>query len=241
LFHPSFINSSYTLIHMKTLFIPAKSPVEVILPDEAVQQLASLKVGIVTTIQHLHKIHDVKQQLPNSVLAGQVLGCRADAVARLAPQLDVFLYVGSGEFHPVQVALSSNKPVFFWNPYTKTFGPLDMQFVKDYQSRVFKSLNFFYSASNVGVLVTTKRGQNNNMITSPTLANKFSPVQEILARKDGKKYYIFAFDTLSQSELENFSFIDVWVNTACSRIHDDAIPKLVNWVDIKQHEAGNAE
>lgn len=226
---------------MKTLFISAKSPVDLTLPDEAVKKLASLKVGIVTTIQHLHNIHSVKKQLPHSILAGQVLGCRADAAGRLGATLDAFLYVGSGEFHPVQVALSSSKPVFFWNPYTKTFGPLDMQFVKDYQRRVFASLNCFYHANNVGVLVTTKRGQNNNMITSPTLANKFDPVSQILSRTDGKKYYVFVFDTLNAGELENFSFIDVWLNTACSRMHDDGIPNLVNWVDILQHEAGNAK
>ena len=37
----------------------------------------------------------------------------------------------------------------------------------------------------------------------------------------GKKCYIFVFDTLDAREMENFPFIDFWINTACPRIADD--------------------
>ena len=42
-----------------------------------------------------------------------------------------------------------------------------------------------------------------------------------LAKKKDKEYYIFAFDTLNLSDLENFPFIQCWVNTACPRISED--------------------
>jgi len=225
---------------MKTLFLHATSDVDVALPQEVIAKLPQ-HLGLVTTVQHLHKIHQVRKQLPNATMAGQVLGCRADAAARIAQHLDAFLYIGTGEFHPIQVALSTNKPIFLWNPVTKAFGELDKKTIATYKRRVQGAMNKFYHAKNVGVLITTKPGQNNNMITSPTLKEKMTPVQEILARNDGKKYYLFAFDTLSPNELENFPFIDVWMNLACSRIFDDEIKNLVNWQDVKQFEAEHVQ
>jgi len=57
---------------------------------------------------------------------------------------------------------------------------------------------------------------------------------EFSKRKD-KKYYLFAFDTLQANELENFPFIDCWVNTACSRIADEK-SNIVNIDDILEFE-----
>ena len=38
-----------------------------------------------------------------------------------------------------------------------------------------------------------------------------------------KKIYFFVDDTVSLNQLENFNFIDMWINTACPRIAiDDA-------------------
>lgn len=223
---------------MRIAFIHAKSNAEVRLPDDILQGLPN-KIGIVTTVQHLHKIAQVRKQLPNAIMAGQVLGCRADASRLLSKKLDAFLYVGSGEFHPIEVALVSGKPVFCWNPLTQKFGELDPVTIQKYQKRVIGAVNKFYHAKNVGILVSTKRGQNNNMITSPTLRNKLDPVNQILERNDGKKYYLFAFNTLDRNELENYPFIDVWLNLACSRIFDDDMKNLVNWQDIVRHEASH--
>ena len=36
-----------------------------------------------------------------------------------------------------------------------------------------------------------------------------------------KKFYIFAYDTLDIPSLENFPFVQCWVNTACPRIADE--------------------
>ena len=195
------------------------------------------KLAVVTTSQHLHNIGDVRKQLPNAVFAGQVLGCRADTAKNLAPKVDAFLYVGTGEFHPIRIALDSHKPVFVWNPVSKVFGQLSETQIAAYRKRVQASLNHFYHADTIGVLISTKPGQNNNMITSPTLANKMNPVEQILRRTDSKKYYLFASDTLNSADLENFPFIQCWINLACSRIMDDKIKNLVNWQDIREHEA----
>ena len=49
-----------------------------------------------------------------------------------------------------------------------------------------------------------------------------------------KNVFIFMFETLDFNSLENFPFIDVWVNTACPRIMDDweKINKPVVNIDV---------
>jgi len=54
-----------------------------------------------------------------------------------------------------------------------------------------------------------------------------------------KEVYLFISDTVDFSQLENFPFIDCWVNTACSRIMDDMekFPRpLVDLADIEKAE-----
>jgi len=72
------------------------------------------------------------------------------------------------------------------------------------------------AADNVGVLVSTKSGQQ-------YLKNA------LLLKRSKKNIYIFVDNTFNYAEMENFPFIDVWVNTACPRIGDDETPKpLIN-------------
>ena len=61
-------------------------------------------------------------------------------------------------------------------------------------------------------MVTVKPGQYSY--------NKAKEIKKKLEEK-GKKCFIFVFDTLDAREMENFPFIDFWVNTACPRIADD--------------------
>jgi len=53
-------------------------------------------------------------------------------------------------------------------------------------------------------------------------------------QKKGKEVFIFVFDELNAAELENFTFIDFWINTACPRIADD--PDKSKIVDMSELE-----
>jgi len=56
--------------------------------------------------------------------------------------------------------------------------------------------------------------------------------------KQGKKAYIFIDNNLDLRHLENYPFIDSWVNTACPRIGTDDIVNIKQpLINIK--EAGN--
>ncbi|MBW2973037.1 2-(3-amino-3-carboxypropyl)histidine synthase subunit [Candidatus Woesearchaeota archaeon] len=204
---------------MKILHIHARSTADVKLSESAINALPA-KLGVVTTIQHLHKLDEVISQLKEAVKGGQVLGCNVDSAKQIAEKVDAFLFIGSGEFHPIAVALETGKKVFKWNPLTQKLSVVKEEDVERYKKRKKAALVRFLSANKVGILVSTKHGQS--QIEKATA----------LADKKDKEYYIFAFDTLNPSDLENFPFIEVWVNTACPRIADEK-PNIINISDLK--------
>ncbi|MDP7182195.1 MAG: diphthamide synthesis protein [Candidatus Woesearchaeota archaeon] len=226
---------------MKTMFVHAKLDHDVTLSKEALKALKGKKVGLVSNVQHLHKLPEVKKQLPGSVFLGQVLGCRAENAEAKQDKVDCFLYMGTGQFHPIKVAMVTNKPVFIFSPLTKEFRELDYDFVKKYEEQTQGALNRFFHAKNVGILISTKVGQSMGKINRASVDLKMQPVEYLKKRKDDKKYYVFAFDTLSHQELENFNFIDCWINTACSRIRDDENVKVVNIEDIMRYDQRNSK
>ncbi len=210
------------------MFVHAKVDVDLTLPPEEIRKLPK-KVGIVTTVQHLHKINEVKKQFPEGIFAGQVLGCRADTAKIIADKVDAFLFIGTGVFHPIEVA-KTGKPIYCWDPAAKHLSRLDERMLKDYENIKKRNLTKFLHAQKVGILISTKLGQNDNRINAYSEGLKMKKAFELKERKD-KEYYIFAFDTLSINDLENFPFIECWVNTACPRIADEK-KGIVNIDDV---------
>lgn len=222
---------------MKTYFIHATAAEEITLTEEALKQLPK-KIGLVTNAQHIAKLPDIKKQLPNAIMAGQVLGCRADNAQKIAEQVDAFLFIGGGAFHPLFVALKTGKIVYCWNPADKLLSTITQEQIEAHKKDQTRQLNIFYAAQNVGVLVSTKQGQSDNKINAVSTSLKMKQPLLFQKRTD-KKYYLFTFDTLHLDELENFPFIDCWVNTACSRITDEK-NNIVNADDIIEYEKEHA-
>ena len=204
---------------MEILHIEAKSDADLKLGEDDLKKLPK-RVGILTTIQHLHKIKDVEKQIPGSVLGGQVLGCDASSARKINDKVDAFLYVGSGEFHPIEIAVETGKDVYCFNPFTGKMGKIGKEAIEKNEKRKKGAMIKFLSAGKVGILVSAKPGQN-----------RMKDAMKLAEKKD-KEYYLFAFDTLSDMDLENFPFIECWVNTACPRITDSR-KGMVNIDDIK--------
>lgn len=202
---------------MKLFHVHAKSTVDVKLPEDALKKLPK-RLGIVTTIQHLDKIGDVVKQT-KGVLAGQVLGCNASNAEKISNKVDAFLFVGSGEFHPIQVALKTGKKVWLWNPISKNFGLLDEKLIEKYNKLKQGRLAKFLYAKRIGIIVSTKMGQKN-------LVRAYD-----LMKQAGKEYYLFVCDEVNVNEFDNFNFIDFWVNTACPRIEDARIIHIDDLID----------
>lgn len=207
---------------MKVLNLHAEALVDIRLPEKEIKKLPG-KIGLVTTIQHLDKISDVTAQLPGSVIGGQILGCDVSAAEKINNDADAFLFIGSGIFHPIAVALKTKRPVFCWNPFSRELSQVDKKDIENYEKKNRASLVKFLSSDRVGILVSTKPGQYNM-----ELALK-------LKNRGDKEYYIFQFDTLNPLEFENFPFIQCWVNTACPRIADEKV-NIINIADIPDLE-----
>jgi 2-(3-amino-3-carboxypropyl)histidine synthase len=199
---------------MKLLHIPAKSNLEIKIPASELKKLPKSlkKIGLVTTIQHLHALPALEKQIKGARAVGQILGCRVDLAEAAKNKVDAFLFIGTGEFHPIAVALKTQKPVFVFNPVSQKLSKLDAQTVADFKQQRKGALLKFLHAKTVGILVSTKHGQQRFA--------EARKIKQILEKKQNKKCYIFVFDTLDFSQLENFPFIDCWLNTACPRIAD---------------------
>lgn len=221
---------------MKTLFIEARSDIEIKIPKTAISKLPR-NIALFTTTQHIHKIQNIKKQLEkagkevylvkgkHSKHKGQILGCD---VLHLQPNKawQAFFYIGTGEFHPKELMMEQDKPVFVFNPASKKFYKLDKKSVQEIKKRKKGAYLKFLASENIGVLVSVKLGQYN-----------LSQALKLKQRYNNKNFYYLLFDTIDLNELENFPFIECFVNTACPRIaYDDSIrttKPIINIEDIK--------
>ena len=123
---------------------------------------------------------------------------------------DAFLYIGDGLFHPIALKINNKKPVFAFNPFIKKLKEITEDETKKMQQQQKAGLTKFHVSKEIGLLITTKSGQYN-----------LNAAKQLEKKYPDKKYYYFIFDTLDFTQLENFPFIDCYVNTACPRISYD--------------------
>ncbi len=231
----AFINQNAFLEAMKAVFLQTRYTGKMDLSKIELDKLPG-KIGIVTTTQFLGKIEEIKQYLEKNnkeILidklkqrnAGQLLGCDVGAATKIQEGVDAFFYVGSGEFHPLGVALNTNKDVFTFNPVSGVFSKLNENEIQKYKNSKKANYVRFLHADTVGIMVTIKPGQYSYRKALEIKKN---------FEENGKKCYIFVFDTLDSNEINNFPFIDFWINTACPRIADDKDKK--NIVDMAELE-----
>ena len=241
----TFKYAAVCLIAMKIMMVEGryKGKIDLSNLDTA---LLPATIGLVTTVQFLDYINEIKEYLESrekTILVdkikqkyeSQVLGCDVGVAKNANDKVDAFLYIGTGVFHPLGIALNVDKEVFCYDPMHAIMSKIDRSHVERYNLKRKGAYLRFLAADEIGFLVSLKPGQNN-----------FRKAVEWKKKLKGKNCYIFAFDTLDFSQIENFPFIECWVNTACSRILDDydKFPKpLIDLSDIENMEsaAGNVK
>ena len=196
-------------------------------------------IGLATTVQFLDYVDKIKQYLESKGKVifidkmrqkydGQLLGCDVGGADKIKDKVDAFLYIGTGVFHPLGIAINIDKEVFCYDPLNAIMSKIDRQQVEKYNRKRKAAYSKFLEADEIGILVSLKPGQNN-----------FKKAVELEKQLKAKNCYIFAFDTLDFNQVENFPFVKCWVNTACNRILDDyeKFPKpLVDLSDIEKME-----
>ncbi len=166
------------------------------------------------------KINITKAKRTNKSL--QVLGCDCHEDSFKDPIIqnsDLILYVGDGLFHPKALLLSQiNKKnpttLVIFNPIADKVELINSNAIFNQLKKAKRNLKLFINANTIGILVTIKPGQQ-YLQAAKKLKEKLE--------EEGKKAYIFIDDTININDLENYPFIQAWVNTACPRIGTDDI------------------
>jgi len=206
------------------LFIEAYSKIDVMkVVRESLKELENYqKIGLVTTIQHLNVLSDIKKFLVENnrevitkegsgTREGQVLGCNFSAIKDI--DADAFLYVGSGNFHSLGIKLFTEKPVIIADPYMNEVRNID-EFTDRILRIRFAKITRAKEAKKFGIIVSSKKGQFRF-----DLAKKLKN----LINKKGNKAFIIMVDNISPDLLLPYLKLDAFVVTACPRVAiDDA-------------------
>jgi len=205
---------------MERLFIETRYRGELNLPNEVLQKLPK-KLALAMPVQFLDFQNHIKEQLEKAgkevILykshhgkhPGQILGCD---VFKFQEEFDSFFYIGDGKFHPTALLYENEKEVYCYNPFNEgleILTPKDIEFV---HKKKMGQLSKFLVSNVVGLLITSKSGQNKSKLSEELRAK---------LEKKGKEVFVFLADEINFFQLENFNFIESWINTACPRIVQD--------------------
>ena len=220
------VHFAHTPLPIKTdcpvLFIEAHSSADIVAPiNDALDKLDDdvEVIGLVTTTQHIHKLHEmmdliksrgyaVKLDNGHGTSTGQVLGCNFTSIKNL--DVDVIIYVGSGDFHALGVKLFTKKPVILADPFRG-----ESRDIEEFYDRIirvrFARITKAKSAKSYGIIISSKKGQ-----LRFDLALK---LKELII-KHGLEAQILNMDYISPDRLLPFN-LDAFVMTACPRIAID--------------------
>lgn len=206
------------------LFIEAYSKIDVIRAvKKSLKEIKKYKkIGLVTTVQHLNILEDIKSLLiengkdvltkeGSGTREGQVLGCNFSAIKDM--DADAFLYIGSGNFHALGIKLFTQKPVFIADPYMGEVRTID-EFADRILRIRFAKITKAEDAQKWGIIVSSKKGQ-----FRLDLAKKLRN----MVVESGKEAFIIMLDNISPDLLLPYMDLDAFVVTACPRVAiDDA-------------------
>jgi len=204
-------------LHDKVIYIEARMRADV---REAVERAADLlsakRIGVVTTVQHVHRMKDMVEVLGGwgieavvqegggrTRYPGQVLGCNYEAARNM--DVEEYLFVGTGQFHPLGVALATKKRVVAADPVTGNVSVIDtLPMLKRRYGAIARAGN----AERIAVLVSKKPGQKRMDLAREMAA---------LGEEHGKEMILVYLDRVEPDALVNLG-MDAAVCTACPRI-----------------------
>jgi 2-(3-amino-3-carboxypropyl)histidine synthase len=213
------------------IYLQARSTIEASQLEKPLRRAASYllglglkSVGLLATAQHVHILRDAARILaeegvepliprgqPPFFEDGQVIGCDY----RLARRLNVegYIIVSGGLFHPLGLYLSTLKPVIQVDPYRREYRDITQTGEKVYRKRLLLVSNAM-NARSVGLIIGLKEGQYR-----PWLIN----IIESKAKKNNIKVYKYLSENLTYNELGNIDSpkIDAFIITSCPRLAID--------------------
>jgi 2-(3-amino-3-carboxypropyl)histidine synthase len=189
------------------------------------------KLALFTTVQHLDLLETVKEWLTDfgfrvflgepgirEEYQGQVLGCSFSAAKDLPVDVDGIVFLGTGKFHSLGLAMASQKEVHTLDPLTGDVGRIEKEDLDRMLRSRFGHINMFKDLLSkgeiVGILIGFKPGQR-RLALAVDLSRLFKD-RNIRSR-------IIVMDHVEPMKLRSLG-IKIAVNTACPRIAlDDSV------------------
>ncbi|HUI40290.1 MAG TPA: diphthamide biosynthesis enzyme Dph2 [Methanothrix sp.] len=187
----------------------------------ALPLLKEKRVGVATTVQHIGQLGGTLEVLKEHGIegvlgpaggrvkyAGQVLGCCYSSARQAG--VKEYLFIGTGRFHPLGIALATGKRVVTADPVTGQVAEIDPD---PLLRRRFGAIARAADAKRFAVLVSKKPGQRRS-----GLARRMKAIGE----ENGKEMFLVHIDNIEPDRLMNLG-AEAAVSTACPRIAlDDA-------------------
>ena len=178
------------------------------------------KIALATTTQHLHLLDEIKDYLEDNgkeivigsgkaTRKGQVLGCNFSSIKNLGAEC--FLFIGSGNFHPLGIHLFTKSPVIIADPYSgegRNIGDFADKILKIRFARITKS----QEVKKWGILISSKEGQ-----LRIELAKEIKKILE----DEGMEGFLILMDNITPEALLPYMDLEGFVVTACPRIAID--------------------
>jgi len=177
------------------------------------------RLGLVASVQHLDLLAPLERELRavgyephvgrgdrRLAYAGQALGCNYTGAEEVVREVDAFLFVGTGRFHPLGLALAVDRPVWALDPLRGVLDPpIDRAGLVRRRQLLVASVR---DARRWGILVSTFAGQNR----SPTAL-----ALQARARAHGRDAELLLAQRVDPADLLGRN-VDAFVCTACPRI-----------------------
>ena len=208
------------------IFVNAVMDLDVQKVSEMIREnVRERSINLVTTAQHIDFIYDIKRNLEKYGFyvhigrgderisrPGLVLGCNFSSAQD--GDADSIIFVGTGDFHPIGLSLSTSKRVYALDPILmKLKTPEEIaQKGEELLKKRYSLLSASIDAERIGIIVSSKIGQK-RMNIAIRVKEK--------AEDAGKQAHILVMDRVEPHLLKDFGKFDCFVSTACPRIAID--------------------
>lgn len=180
------------------------------------------KISLMTTVQFIDSLEKTERFLESNgkvvylgkpkraKYPGQILGCDHSSATSVDKIVDCHLFIGSGMFHPLGLAMKVKKPVLFLDFESGKLAGFSKEKIK-LEMIKFARIEKAKDLRNFGILISTKPGQI-----------QLKPARSVKKKLEslGKHAWILAADNITPEMLLGLK-IDCLVNCTCPRLTED--------------------
>jgi len=196
---------------MKKIFIQLKE--KRFLNSEILKNLLKLpqNLAICYSVQYEEFAKELAGKLKEKKITGvfQVLGC---SNPNFSKKTQAVLLIGEARFHAISLAYETKKEVYLLEE--NKISKITKEDIENLEKKERIGLTNFLKEKNVGVLISTKPGQN-----------RLKTALELKKKIKDKDFYFFLANDINTKEFENFG-LSAWINSACPRMNFDESPMI---------------